>query len=456
MSEPEDKKRRDRGDDGISWDKTNKCYIGTISLGSDGAGKRDRRTVRAKTKKEVKDRLDELHAEIKAGIRTPATYTVEQCVRDWLDSLNFDPDTVAQYRGQAEKWIYPKIGAAKLKKFKVLDADRFFAEVGRTLSKRSLLMIKSTLRRSIRRAQKHDLIGRNVAELADLPDGQPGRPSRAMTEGQAAKVLKAASGTVSGYVKVVRIGKAKTSAAHAATGTGELACGTLPRRDATVTEVGADLSHTTCRSCRTQLGLDDDSSMQLRLEALFVLAITLGMRPGELRALTWDHVDLDQGVIHIWKSARRGGDTKTPQSRRTLRLPRRAVSALKAHRVRQAAERLAAGELWQDSNLVFCQEDGSQYDRNALNWRFSKITRRAGIGHWHAHEARHTAVSIMSKNGVPIQDISDTVGHKSTHVTETVYRHVIVPAIRGGATIMDDIFGDADDASGQSDKAANA
>jgi hypothetical protein len=48
----------------------------------------------------------------------------------------------------------------------------------------------------------------------------------------------------------------------------------------------------------------------------------------------------------------------------------------------------------------------------------------------------------MSSNGVPIQEISDTVGHKSTHVTETVYRHVIVPAIHGGATVMDDVFGD--------------
>jgi hypothetical protein len=65
--------------------------------------------------------------------------------------------------------------------------------------------------------------------------------------------------------------------------------------------------------------------------------------------------------------------------------------------------------------------------------------RRVGIGHW-----RHTAVSHMSNNGVPIQDIADTVGHKSTHVTETVYRHVIAPAIRGGASVMDDVFGDDD------------
>jgi integrase len=89
---------------------------------------------------------------------------------------------------------------------------------------------------------------------------------------------------------------------------------------------------------------------------------------------------------------------------------------------------------------VFCHENGTAYTSDALNWRFSKMTRKSGIGHWHAHEGRHTAVSIMSSHGVPIQEISDTVGHKSTHVAETVYRHVIVPAIRGGASIMDAVF----------------
>jgi Phage integrase family len=80
-----------------------------------------------------------------------------------------------------------------------------------------------------------------------------------------------------------------------------------------------------------------------------------------------------------------------------------------------------------------------------LNWQFIKMTRRAGIGRWHAHEGRHIAVSIMSSNGVPIQDISDTVGYKSTHVTETVYPHGIVPEIRGGATVVDGVFDDDED-----------
>jgi integrase len=409
---PKPKRRRERGDDGISWDKVNKCYVGTISLGYGDAGKRIRRTVRGKTKQEVKGKLDGLHDEIKAGIHTPATYTIKQCVMDWLDSLELDPHTMATYRGQAEKWIYPKIGGKKLAEFKATDAERFL---------------------------------RDVAELVDLPKGQPGHPARAMTEEQADKVLRAAGGQPTGFAKVVKVSQGKYAATHAATETGEIACGTWTRLNAPITEIGTDLAMTTCRFCRAELGLDADTDERRRLEALFVLLITLGLRPGELRKLAWDHVDLDNAVIHVWRSASRTGDVKTPKSKRSLVLPKRAIAALQAHKKRQAAERLAAGAAWQDNNLVFCHEDGRMYTSDALNWRFSKMTKRAGIGHWHAHEGRHTAVSIMSSNGVPLQEISDTVGHKSTHVTETVYRHVIVPTIRGGATVMDNVFGAGDE-----------
>ena len=248
----------------------------------------------------------------------------------------------------------------------------------------------------------------------------------------------------------MKVSQGKYAATHAATETGELAVRYL---DAPGNSRHRDRDRSQPRPpagfCRAELGLDADADTNRRLEALFVLSITLGLRPGELRKLSWDHVDLDNAVIHVWRSASRTGDVKTPKSKRSLVLPKRAVAALQAHRKRQAAERLAAGAAWQDNNLVFCHEDGRMYTSDALNWRFSKMTRRAGIGHWHAHEGRHTAVSIMSSNGVPLQEISDTVGHKSTHVTETVYRHVIVPAIRGGATVMDQVFGQTDDGDDQ-------
>jgi integrase len=90
---------------------------------------------------------------------------------------------------------------------------------------------------------------------------------------------------------------------------------------------------------------------------------------------------------------------------------------------------------------VFCQENGDGYTSDALNWRFSKMTRKAGIGHWHAHERRHTAVSIMSDNGVTIEQIADLVGHRTTIVTRKVYRHQLKPVISTGATAMNTIFG---------------
>jgi integrase len=291
------KRRRDRGDGTIAWDKANKCYVGKLSLGYKADGKtRIRPVVRGKTKAEAKDNLDKLRDEIDAGIRTPATYTIELCVKDWLDSIERDDHTLATWRSQATKWIYPKIGATKLKDFTATDADKFFKELAKSLGKRSLIMIKSTLRRSIRRAQVHNLIGKNVIELIDLPTGQPGHPSRAMTQAQAARVLKTASGKGTGYIKVVKASKGRYGATHAATETGDLACGTKPHVNATITEVSREPKEATCRSCRSQLGIDDTDNTNLRLEALFVLAITLGLRPGELRKLTWDHVDLTRSL----------------------------------------------------------------------------------------------------------------------------------------------------------------
>jgi integrase len=112
---------------------------------------------------------------------------------------------------------------------------------------------------------------------------------------------------------------------------------------------------------------EDDN---LRLEALVVLSITLGLRPGELRKLAWDHVDLTRGVVHVWRSAGKTGDTKTLKSKRSLILPKRAIAALKAQKARQDRERM---EAWHATNLVFCREDGTMCTSDALNWRCSKM-----------------------------------------------------------------------------------
>ncbi|GAA2137022.1 hypothetical protein GCM10009727_32090 [Actinomadura napierensis] len=119
-----------------------------------------------------------------------------------------------------------------------------------------------------------------------------------------------------------------------------------------------------------------------------------------------------------------------------------AVDALRSLKTRQAAERLKAGEAYQEYDLVFCHEDGRSYAAQHVRYRFAKVLKAADLNprEWCPRELRHTFVSIMSDHDVPIEKISILVGHSSTKITETVYRHQLRPEIRDGAEHMNDIF----------------
>ena len=169
-----------------------------------------------------------------------------------------------------------------------------------------------------------------------------------------------------------------------------------------------------------------------RLHGYIVLCLLTGCRTEEARALRWDHVDLDGDPdadppvppnVAVWRSVRSHGDVKTRKSRRTLRLPVAVVEALKVQKVRQAEDRLLAGSHWQDQGLVFASAVGTPLDASHVRRAFRKICAAAGIGeNWTPRELRHTFVSIMSEQGVPVEEIARLVGHSITTTTETVYR----------------------------------
>jgi integrase len=176
-----------------------------------------------------------------------------------------------------------------------------------------------------------------------------------------------------------------------------------------------------------------------------------GARTEELRALTWDHLDLDgkpnadrtvPPSVQVWRSVRAGGDTKTPKSRRTLELAVRCVQALKDHQERQRVRRQAAGARWQNLNPVFASETGTPLDAANVRRAFRKVAQTAGLDatKWTPRELRHSFVSFLSSKGVRIEDISCLFGHASTTVTEKVYRHDLRPVLTEGATKMDEIF----------------
>ncbi len=160
------------------------------------------------------------------------------------------------------------------------------------------------------------------------------------------------------------------------------------------------------------------------------------MRTEELRSLLWTDLDLEAGTVAVYRSVRASGDTKTPKSRRVLKLPTRVIEAL-----REAAARLKARALWQDHGLVFASAVGTPLDAHNVRRSFRAITKAAGIGQdWTPRELRHTFVSLLSSNDVSLEDISRLVGHSGTSVTERVYRHEIRPALTQGAEVMDHIF----------------
>ena len=179
-----------------------------------------------------------------------------------------------------------------------------------------------------------------------------------------------------------------------------------------------------------------------RLYGYVILCLMTGIRTEEARALTWAHVDLAAGTLSVWRSVRAGGKTKTDKSKRTLAMPEIVTEALREHQVIQDAERRRAGPRWKEHDLVFASTVGTLRSAGNVRRDFQAICQAAGLGkEWTPRELRHSFVSMLSADGVAVEDISHLVGHSSTRTTERIYRQELRPVLRTGAERMEKIFG---------------
>lgn len=380
--------RRANGEGGLHWDEGRQRWMATVTIGYDGRGKRVVRKAAGRTKTEAKSKLRDLMRDREHG-QSESDCTVRQAVEDWLTyGLGQQgPSTVAKYRHLCIKHIYPLLGQRKLRDLKAPEVERWLAGRAQVLSTSSLRSLHGCLNRAVRRAMARDLVRRNVVELVNLPTGRAGRPSKSLTARNVDDVL---------------------------------------------TKTAPD-----------------------RLHHYIVVSLLTGARTEELRALRWDHVHLDGDPgagasvpphMEVWRSVREGGDTKTQRSRRTLALPGRCVEALRSQRAQQAADRLVS-EVWRDSGLVFTTAAGTQMD--AANVRRDLRRALALVPDiepdcWTPRELRHSFVSVLSDAGLPVEQISQLVGHRGTTVTELVYRHQLRPVLQTGATVMDRLFAHRD------------
>ncbi|WP_369359600.1 tyrosine recombinase XerC [Streptomyces sp. cg2] len=392
MTEDEKRSRAGNGEDSIYWDKSKNRYIGAISLGYTPAGKRNRPKVSGKTKTEVRRKLRKLRKELEGGAKTSPTYTVEQAVNDWLSRglAGREESSIAAYTSLAKNHVIPALGRAKLRELEADDVEEWLADKAKTLSDETLRRIRWILSRSIARAQRSRRVSLNVAELVDMPGGQTGRPSKSLSLAQAQAVLSTRQGSW--------------------------------------------------------------------IHAYVVLALLVGVRTEEERALTWTHVHTEVGegerpYVDVWRSVRRGGETKTRLSRRSLVMPQQAATVMDAYRMRQQEELRAAGIEWSDEKLVFPGPKGGRRSSTNVRKNLRSLLKEAGIKfpeaelckpeEWTTRELRTSFVSLLSAVGVPIEVIAKLVGHSTTVTTERFYRKQIRPVIAEGAEAMDVVFAPA-------------
>lgn len=171
------------------------------------------------------------------------------------------------------------------------------------------------------------------------------------------------------------------------------------------------------------------------LQSMLVVAIATGMRRGELRALHWEQIDIERGIIHVRANAfylpdetgkyRHGeGGPKTEAGMRDLTLPRFAVEALRAHRIRQNEQRLARRNKWHNLGLVFTTRDGNYYNLRSLGTQLKRLLVSAGLPPMRFHDLRHSAATILFAMGINPKIVQERLGHSDIRTTLEIYGHV--------------------------------
>jgi integrase len=182
-----------------------------------------------------------------------------------------------------------------------------------------------------------------------------------------------------------------------------------------------------------------------RLYAVYVLALLLGLRRGEILGLRWSAVDLDRATLRVQASLQRVGaqlvltSPKTKRSRRAVPLPRAVVKVLKAHHDAQAVER-ARSEVWVDDDLAFTTSIGTAIEPRNLSRHFEALRDRAKVRRVRFHDLRHSCASLLFELGVPLRMVMEILGHSQISTTSDIYTHVMPAQYREVAATLDQWF----------------
>lgn len=373
--------RRERGDGALTFDVTANRWTGRLDLGTGPDGRRVRVKATGRTRTEARTKLEELRRQHDDGHDVTArTLTFQTLAALWLERglpAETSQNTRDNYASLIKTHLLPRLGRRKITELRAEHLEELMASMADNgYAGRTMRHVLNLCRRILALGERRGVVVRNVVAAVQAPRG-PRRERHGLTVDQARALLAAAAGD--------------------------------------------------------------------RLGNLITVSLLLGLRPGEAAGLTWGCVDLcgPQPVVRVHASLRRTStgmmlvDPKTPTSRRTLALPGAAVLALVDQRARRES---AARDLHDASNgdpdLVFTGQSGRPLDPSNVRRALARIAKQAGLEHLHPHLLRHATASLLSAAGVPLEDISDTLGHRSVNVTAQIYRHPIAPVRTGHRAAM--------------------
>lgn len=335
------------------------------------------------TKAEAEAALSRLLVELHDhGWQEPAALTMGALLDEWLAgaSTRLRPSTVAQYTW-AVRHLQPLVGDIPLQRFGPREAERALTE----------------------------------ASAMPRADGRPGglsSRSLALLHAVLFSALRRAE-----QMELIRSNPMRLVRA--------------PRGSASESE---EIPALTAEEARALLRV----ARGTRYWAAVVLAITAGLRSGEIRGLRWQDIDWRRGVLHVLRSE--AGPTKTRASRRAVTVSQATLRALREYQRWQEAERLRAGPTWQGKGLVVCGPTGLPLSRHTLDHGVKRLMARAGIPPRRFHTLRHTMATLMGERGVPLKVVSSRLGHTDITTTANVYSHVFPSADAASAGALDDLF----------------
>jgi integrase len=360
---PKRHRRGRRGNnEGTIVQRTDGRWAGAVTV---GPGKR--RWFYGKTREEVARRLTQALKAAQDGIPIPGeSETVERFLTRWLaESVTnrVRPSTFISYASLVRLHLIPEVGKVRLARLTPSQVQSLLnKKLASGLSPRRVEYVRSVLRQALGHALRWNLVSRNVAALTDRP--RPVRKEiRPLDIEQAQRFLEAVRGD--------------------------------------------------------------------RLEALYSVAQALGVRQGEALGLRWEDLDLDHGFMHIRRSlVRLNGEfvltePKTTRSARKLGpLPDMLIETLRAHRLRQTKEKLAAPAWHNDWDLVFTTPTGGPWHSSTITKTFQAHLAAAGLPRQRFHDLRHGCASLLLAQGVNPRVVMEILGHSQITLTLDTYSHV--------------------------------